>query len=37
MTDRENPEEVVYSGNYRTKGYLTGLPILPIFGARWSL
>jgi TonB family protein len=37
VTNRENPEEVIYSGTYTKKDYLTGLPILPIVGARWSL
>ncbi len=33
----ENPEEIVYSANYRNKGFITGLPILPVIGARWTL
>ena len=37
VTHRDNPEEIVYSANYRNKGFITGLPILPVFGARWSL
>lgn len=37
VTNRENPEEIVYSSDYRSKGYITGLPILPVFGAKWSL
>jgi hypothetical protein len=37
VTNRENPEEIVYSANYRDKGIITGLPILPVIGARWSL
>lgn len=37
VTNRENPEEVVYSSTYAKKGYLTGLPLLPIVGLRWSL
>jgi outer membrane receptor protein involved in Fe transport len=36
-TNRHNPEEIVYSSTYAKKDYLTGLPILPILGARWSL
>ena len=37
VTNRENPEEIVYSANYRNKGFITGLPILPVVGAKWSL
>ncbi len=37
VTNRENPEEIVYSASYRNKGFITGLPILPVIGARWSL
>lgn len=37
VMNRENPEEIVYSATYRDKGYITGLPILPVVGARWSL
>jgi TonB family protein len=37
VTNRENPEEIVYSATYRDKGFITGLPILPVVGARWSL
>jgi TonB family protein len=37
VTNRENPEEIVYSASYRDKGFITGLPILPVVGARWSL
>jgi TonB family protein len=37
VMNRENPEEIVYSATYRDKGFITGLPILPVIGARWSL
>ncbi len=37
VTNRENPEEIVYSASYRNKGFITGLPILPVIGAKWSL
>ncbi|HVH43819.1 MAG TPA: TonB-dependent receptor [Labilithrix sp.] len=37
VTNRQNPEEIVYSNTYAKKDYLTGLPILPIVGLRWSL
>jgi TonB family protein len=34
VTDRGNPEEIVYNYNYSKKGYITGLPTLPVAGAR---
>jgi len=37
FTNRSNPEEIVYSSSYADRGYITGLPILPVLGARWSL
>jgi TonB family protein len=36
VTDRQNPEEIIYSADYATKRYIRGLPILPIVGAKWS-
>ncbi len=36
VTDRSNPEEIVYSPNYSQRRYITGLPILPVVGARFS-
>ncbi|HEY3493967.1 MAG TPA: TonB-dependent receptor, partial [Polyangiaceae bacterium] len=36
VTNRENPEEIAYSPDYSEKRYVTGLPILPVFGATWS-
>ena len=33
-TDRANAEEVVYSADFATKGYIRGIPILPVIGAR---
>ncbi|MCE9578329.1 MAG: TonB family protein [Deltaproteobacteria bacterium] len=33
-TDRENAEEIVYSADYARKGFIAGLPILPVLGAR---
>jgi TonB family protein len=36
VTNRENPEEVAYSPDYSEKRFITGLPILPVLGARWS-
>ncbi|HEX3849477.1 MAG TPA: TonB-dependent receptor [Polyangiaceae bacterium] len=34
VTDRSNPEEVVYDYRYAQKSYITGLPTLPVLGAR---
>jgi TonB family protein len=34
VTDHSNPEEIVYNTNYTQRGYITGLPILPVFGGR---
>jgi TonB family protein len=36
VTDRSNPEEIVYSPDYTQRRYITGLPILPVVGARLS-
>ncbi len=34
VTNHSNPEEIVYNTNYTQRGYITGLPILPVFGVR---
>jgi hypothetical protein len=34
ITSRSNPEEIVYSEDYRQRSYITGLPILAVGGAR---
>ena len=36
VTNHKNPEELVYTASYARKDYITGLPILPVVGARWS-
>jgi TonB family protein len=36
VTDRDNPEEVVYNYNYSKRGYITGLPTLPVAGLRFE-
>jgi TonB family protein len=36
VTNHSNPEEIVYSTNFSQRGYITGLPILPVIGARFS-
>jgi hypothetical protein len=34
VTDRANPEEIVYDYRYAQKNYITGLPTLPVLGGR---
>jgi hypothetical protein len=34
LTDRANAEEIIYSADYMQRGYLSGLPLLAIAGAR---
>ncbi len=36
VTNRANAEEVVYSYDYKHKGYITGLPTLPVVGLKWT-
>lgn len=36
VTDRRNPEEIVYNYTYGKRGYISGLPILPVVGARFE-
>jgi TonB family protein len=36
VTNHANPEEIVYDPTYTQRGYITGLPVLPVVGARWS-
>jgi TonB family protein len=36
VTDRRSAEEIVYSESYARRGYITGLPILAVLGARVS-
>lgn len=36
VTDRNNAEELIYSQNYGERSIIRGLPILPVFGARWE-
>ena len=36
VTNHSNPEEIVYDPSYAKKAYITGLPVLPVIGARWS-
>jgi TonB family protein len=34
VTNRQNPEEIAYSPDYSEQRFITGLPILPVLGAR---
>ncbi len=36
VTNRQNPEEIVYTPDYKQQGYITGLPILPSLGLRFA-
>ena len=36
VTNRQNPEEIVYTRDYAKQSYITGLPILPSLGLRFS-
>jgi hypothetical protein len=35
-TMRENAEEFAYSADYARRKNVTGLPLLPVVGARWT-
>ncbi len=34
VTNHANPEEIVYNYNFSKKSYITGLPLLPVLGAK---
>jgi TonB family protein len=34
VTNRKNPEEIIYSADYAQRDYISGLPVLAVFGAR---
>jgi TonB family protein len=36
VSDRSNPEEIVYNYTYQKRGYISGLPVLPVVGARFE-
>jgi hypothetical protein len=36
VTNRDTPEEIAYSPDYSERRYVSGLPILPLIGVRWS-
>jgi TonB family protein len=35
--NQKNPEEIVYSADYSSHQYISGLPILAVLGARWEI
>ncbi|MDB4956082.1 MAG: TonB family protein / TonB-dependent receptor [Myxococcales bacterium] len=37
LTNRKNPEEIIYNFNYTTRQYITGLPTLAVVGVRVEL
>jgi hypothetical protein len=37
VTNRKNPEEIIYNYDYTTRKYITGLPTLAVIGARVDL
>jgi hypothetical protein len=37
ITDRQNPEEIIYNYNFAVKSYITGFPTLAVLGARVEL
>jgi TonB family protein len=36
LSNQQNAEEYIYSADYTEQGAITGLPILPVLGLRWS-
>jgi TonB family protein len=34
VTNRKNPEEIIYSANFSQRDYISGLPVLAVVGAR---
>ncbi|HTJ41010.1 MAG TPA: TonB-dependent receptor [Kofleriaceae bacterium] len=37
VTNRANPEEIIYNDDFSRRGYITGLPTLAVLGARLEL
>jgi outer membrane receptor protein involved in Fe transport len=37
LTNRKNPEEIIYNYDYTSRKYITGLPTLAVLGARMEL
>jgi hypothetical protein len=36
VTNHANPEEIIYNQNYTRKSYITGIPILPVLGGKFT-
>jgi TonB family protein len=36
VTNQTNDEEIAYNADYTQKRYIEGLPLLPVFGAKWE-
>ena len=36
VTNHANAEEIVYNPTFTQRGYITGLPVMPVVGGRWS-
>lgn len=36
VTNRQNPEELAYNHDYSARRFITGLPVLPMLGARYE-
>jgi TonB family protein len=36
ISNRNNPEEIAYNADYSQRRYIEGLPLLPVFGAKWQ-
>lgn len=36
LTNRDNTEELLYSVDYAARGQISGMPLLPVLGLRWS-
>jgi hypothetical protein len=34
--NQRNPEEIVYSPDYSTRRYITGLPLLAVLGVKYE-
>jgi outer membrane receptor protein involved in Fe transport len=36
LTNRDNTEELLYAVDYTARGQISGMPLLPVLGLRWS-
>jgi hypothetical protein len=37
VTNQANAEELVFDPSFTRQGAISGLPLLPVLGARWAL